>query len=273
MAHFQGISQRDKHSKLHIDDFERVLRSIGYKTMRIGKVEYSKDEILDVINRAKNFCVGLDFKPSDFLKDLVSTIPLMKKEGLVYKWSHKSLQDYFAARFILRDAGDRKNDILLDLYDEVMDDNVIDLFVSMDYKSFRHILIKKLLVEYRDYALKPYQTYVNNIEEDILIERIESTFGAEVYIKAIANNEIDVPENRLEDPTFKKFTSNLHDRFEKEIKEYYNYDVLIGMSSLSVIDKDAFLFRAIYYKRLRLKGQKGFVADIFYPFYHNITII
>src|SRR5262249_41244255 len=40
---------RPKHSKLDIEDFHRILRSLGFITVKLGKVEYEKDEILNLI--------------------------------------------------------------------------------------------------------------------------------------------------------------------------------------------------------------------------------
>ena len=88
----------DKYTKLEIDDFHRVLRHLGFSCLKQNqKIEFTKDEILSLIHNARVFCVDLDFSESDFLKDLLSTVPLFSKDGIYYRWAHKSLQDYFAA--------------------------------------------------------------------------------------------------------------------------------------------------------------------------------
>jgi predicted NACHT family NTPase len=97
---------REKFSKLDIDEFHKVLRHLGYNCLINSKIEFTKDEILNLITEAKDFSAELQFKESDFLKDLINTVPLFTIDGIYYKWSHKSLQEYFAAQFIFLDSKD-----------------------------------------------------------------------------------------------------------------------------------------------------------------------
>src|SRR5690606_6632547 len=112
----EGYLKRDKYSNLHIDDFERVLRHIGYFTSIENKVEYDKNTIIKFIDKAKKHLSDLNFRSSDFLKDLIKTVPIFKKEGNYFKWGHKSLQDYFAAKFIWIDSKESQLPILEKIY-------------------------------------------------------------------------------------------------------------------------------------------------------------
>ncbi|HYG91854.1 MAG TPA: NACHT domain-containing protein [Azospirillum sp.] len=49
----EGAYIREKKSKLEIEDFHRALRAVGFLSMRSGKVEYSRDEIIRIIQDAK----------------------------------------------------------------------------------------------------------------------------------------------------------------------------------------------------------------------------
>ncbi|MES2690793.1 MAG: NACHT domain-containing protein, partial [Bacteroidota bacterium] len=130
---------REKFCKLDVDEFHRVLRHIGYNCLIKGKIEFTKDEILDLIKDAKTYVSGISFKESDLLKDLISTVPLFTIDGIYYKWSHKSLQEYFAAQFIFLDSKEKQRDILLKIYkheNAIKFINVLDLYYSIDYRSF-----------------------------------------------------------------------------------------------------------------------------------------
>lgn len=94
---------------------------------------------------------NIKFKPKDFVDDLVKAVPLFNKEGLQYRWSHKSFQEYFAAEFICRDSKDRQQDILKALNSSAKSEKyifVLSLCYDIDYKSFRNALIIPYLKDF-----------------------------------------------------------------------------------------------------------------------------
>ncbi len=168
-----GVFKREKHSSLDVDDFNSVLRALGLITVRLGQVEYTKDELLPYINKAKDLCAGLKFNATDFLRDLLTTVPLFVNEGEQYKWSHKSIQEYFAALFICMDAKANQSLILKNMASsEEMQRylNVMDLCYDIDYKTFRNTLIYQLIsgfIEFHDSA------YLHNYDVGITASDIE----------------------------------------------------------------------------------------------------
>lgn len=170
----------DKYTGLEVDDFHRVLRHIGFSCFKMDKIEFSKDEILGIIADSKKFCVGIDFKESDFLKDIIITVPLFLQDGNYYKWAHKSLQEYFAAQFIYLDIHENKNSFLKTLYNHKEFDrfiNVLDLFYDMDYKSFRNIILFEYLKEYKFHYERVSYNDTFLIPSELIIERIGLCFG------------------------------------------------------------------------------------------------
>ncbi len=164
----EGYYKRDKYCGLGIDDFESVLRCIGYKTMRLEKVELSKTEFLEIINGAKRFCIGLNFSASDFLKDLTNTVTLFRLEGLNYKWIHKSYRDYFATRFIIYDSGSKIDDTIRQLFEEeALNINVLDFLSSMAPKKFKHIVVKSAIDEF----IKKYE-HISSGLDNIINEQL-----------------------------------------------------------------------------------------------------
>lgn len=151
---------RSKYCKLDIDDFHRVLRFVGYSCLIKGKIEFTKDEILLLLSEASSFVIGIEFKESDFLMDLVKTVPLFTIDGIYYKWSHKSLQEYFAAQFIYLDSKSKQKDILIKLYTSNENErflNVLDLYYSIDYKSFKEIIVYDILLNFKKHLLESYK--------------------------------------------------------------------------------------------------------------------
>lgn len=156
-----------KYSKLEIDDFHRVLRHIGFSCLKNNqRIEFNKDELLDLIRKAKLFCVELDFSESDFLKDLLSTVPLFLQDGNYYRWTHKSLQEYFSAQFIYLDAKGQQEKILMQIYNNNGIDkfiNVLDLYYDIDTKTFR----KTILFEYLKTFELHHKNYLSGLATDL----------------------------------------------------------------------------------------------------------
>lgn len=150
-----GSFVRDKKSKLNIDDFSRVVRVLAIRTVGLGKVEYSLDELLGYINEARNKCSGLSFSDSDFVKDLIGSVPLFVQDGLYYRWSHKSFQEYFAALFISQDAKGEADMYLkkfIDSKDQQRFANIIELYYDLDIATFNRAVTKRLIDDFVEYA-------------------------------------------------------------------------------------------------------------------------
>tara|TARA_R110002020_G_scaffold194458_1_gene395323 strand:+ start:1523 stop:3136 length:1614 start_codon:yes stop_codon:yes gene_type:complete len=175
----------DKYSKLEIDDFHRVLRHLGFSCFKLQKIEFSKDEILKLISDSKEFCAGLNFNESDFLEDLLRTVPLFAQDGNYYRWAHKSLQEYFAAQFIYLDSKEKQNTILDRLYNHSNIEkfiNVIDLYYDMDYKTFRNKIERSLLSEFKQFIDNNYNHNYKGITIDSIKERKETAFFTDSFL-------------------------------------------------------------------------------------------
>lgn len=163
----------DKHCKLDIDNFHRILRHIGYSCLGFrNSVEFSKDELLTLIRNAKKYCADLSFSESDFLSDILITVPLFNKDGIYYRWAHKSLQEYFAAQFIYLDTKEKQSEILRKIYNSQNLQsfiNIVDLYSDIDPKSFRNIFLYEFLNDFK----KHYYNSFKNLDERINLKEIE----------------------------------------------------------------------------------------------------
>ena len=173
----------EKKSKLDIDDFDRILRYIGFLCITKQKIEFEKDEILSIIDNAKNYCRDLDFSNSDFLEDILCRVPLFCKDGNYYKWVHKSLQEYFAARFINQDYGNVE-EVLTRMFNSSQLDyyiNMLDIYADLDAFGFKRNIVKPLLLDYVNFYEECRKTYSDLLSYD-LDARISLLFMRIVYI-------------------------------------------------------------------------------------------
>lgn len=69
----------EKKSKLAIDDFDTVMRYLGFDCQKNQKVEFEKDELLKMIRSTQERLPRICFQESDLLSDLLKSVPLFVK--------------------------------------------------------------------------------------------------------------------------------------------------------------------------------------------------
>jgi len=232
---------RPKFSNLEIDDFHRVMRALGFITMKRGEVEYDKDTLLSLIKQSNERCVGLDFRESDFLKDLLSIVPLFNRDGGYYKWAHKSLQDYFAAQFIWHDSGENKTEVLRKIVRSEENQkylNVLDLYYDIDFKTFKHIIIYDFLTEFLNYydSAFPFINDQKTVDQEISDLKL-FTFGKFILFypdsSAVyeALNDLEFGKKNAVTTTNKILTQSNEDAIGENYKLYRRQSFLVSALS------------------------------------------
>lgn len=223
-----GYLRREKYSNLHLDDFDRVLRYIGYLTSIENKVEYDKNYLVNLIDKAKKYTPDLTFKSGDYLKDLLETVPLFKKDGNYIKWAHKSFQDYFAAKFIWIDAKNNQELILKKIFTANENRrfyNVLDLYYELDPKTFESTILLWLLEDFEKYCKTNYTDY--ELSES-LKRRLENNYHKKCIIAVAMSEHYD----KIKDE-------------DNNIMDYYSQKILKSGKDFSQITYH-------YYKRQRI---------------------
>lgn len=172
-----GAYQHEKHSGLESDSFHKVLRYIGAVCLKEGKIEFLKDEFINIISRALILCPEINCSADDLFMDLIEVVPLFVQDGVFYRWAHKSLFEYFAAQNIYRDMPNKEKVLLSLSSSERIDKyiNLLDLYYEIDFTTFRRSIIKNLfqdLVRYIDN---------NNPNSPLSLRRYQCTFTREEY--------------------------------------------------------------------------------------------
>jgi hypothetical protein len=178
-----GALTRQKACKLDLEEFHRVLRALGFITVKAGKVEYTKDELLGHLRQARAKCVGLNFHESDLLRDLRTTVPLFVEDGIYFKWAHKSIQEYFCAMYVCADTKGSQSEVLRKMANSPQFrryDHVLDLCYDIDYKTFKHSVIKDLIEKFLNYWDEVYQGFGLTINEVALRKQLH--FGKTIVL-------------------------------------------------------------------------------------------
>ena len=108
--------ERKKKSGLDLDEFHRFLRALGFVTLSSGRVSYTAEEFVENIDEAV-WRTQLNVETKNIISDLLRAVPLFVKEGVEYRWMHKSFQEYFASNYILYDLRDRTAEFIKKAFD------------------------------------------------------------------------------------------------------------------------------------------------------------
>lgn len=90
---------RDIRSDLGCEDFKTIFSYICFKSYFGGEFEFTEPRVREHIQKAKEKFPGINFSIDDYLEDLTLSVCMLVKEGLVYRFSHRSFQEYFAALY------------------------------------------------------------------------------------------------------------------------------------------------------------------------------
>lgn len=167
--------KREFHCSLDKVDFMRLTAYFCLKTYYDEKIEFSRSEILEAIEKAKEI-EGISASSEDFLSDLTQSVCLMKLEGLTYTFTHRSFQEYFSAYCIARVAI-RDIEKLFSRFSKRHSDGVLPMVSDINADLFR----EKYIVP----NAKKFGSYINRESGTKLYENFASRIGAVFTIRQI----------------------------------------------------------------------------------------
>ena len=212
-----------KKSKLDIEEFRKILCAIGFISLKTGKIEYERDEILKLINDSMDIFPEIKTNANDYLYDILHTVPLFIEEGLNYKWAHKSFAEYFAAVFICQECKNHENKLLKDICKSENNQkyyNMLDFCYDIDYNSVLDNIITPVLQGYVNLYNTTTKGNFDLWEIDMFYRYIDNIFIVK-YVNSNTNQKASPIEDYIQ--AVKLLT--------KQKIENYNY-----LSSLSKND-------------------------------------
>lgn len=160
----KGTFKRNFKSDLSSDRFKKILAAFCFITYANGKIEMSKEEVLSQLSKTHARCGEFDEKA--FLDDLTNAVCILYKEGLDYKFIHRSFQEYFVALFLIElpdeDLSSIVNKFIQSSTHSFLYDDVLPMLADMTSERFeRSILIPYLrrIEEGFDEGVSKYDQY------------------------------------------------------------------------------------------------------------------
>jgi hypothetical protein len=173
----KGIGfRRKKESALDFDEFFKACCIVGFITYRVGKVEFSRAEMIDHIKEVLIQAPELKFKPAQFLSDMLDSVPFLVREGEDIRWMHKSFQEYFAAQALSEFFRDTSHVTLASILGSKnrKHENVLDFFYEMDTRAYTLQIIKPLIKVYKEREKRTTESG-DKIHPDL--RRLAESFG------------------------------------------------------------------------------------------------
>ena len=90
--------RRELKSELSYDSFKKIFSYFCFITYAQAKTEFSYDELVAFLKKVS--INKLTFNIECYIFDLVNSLCVLYKEGLHYKFAHRSFQEYFTALFL-----------------------------------------------------------------------------------------------------------------------------------------------------------------------------
>lgn len=170
---------RKRRSGLQRIQFEKLLATISYVTFFKGKFTFEELFLSELISSIQKIEKSINnFEAEEVLYDLVTSISILIKDGLLISFPHRSIQEYFAASFIKELEFEKKSKVYDKLLNIVLpnskDDfaNFIDLCVELDKDGVLSCLIIKVL-----------KTFVSNVCDDKYIYDLCNKFEILIHFQ------------------------------------------------------------------------------------------
>ena len=166
--------RRELKSELSYDSLKKIFSYFCFITYAQAKTEFSYDELVAFLKKVS--INKLTFNIECYIFDLVNSLCVLYKEGLHYKFAHRSFQEYFTALFLkeLPDKLMKKMAIQIihtDVF-RISNDSVFDMLYDMAEDRFEKNILLPILEEIEmDVKGNKYDFYFDRFVDSIKFDK------------------------------------------------------------------------------------------------------
>lgn len=130
----KSLYKRKTFSGLPIDDFKKIFSAFCIITYSDRKISFSYQKIIAYLEKAINI-EGFKVNAKQFFNDLIKSVCIIQKDGIIYTFSHRSFQEYFAAYFISQSQSIDTGKVLDNIVIKHFRDNVINMLFGLNMEK------------------------------------------------------------------------------------------------------------------------------------------
>jgi hypothetical protein len=177
---------RPMRSNLNHEECEKMLQIFSFLSYFEGKFSFSIDYIYGKLNEIKQRKKEYNFNNEDFVSDLEISIGILNEDGLDFTFPHRSMQEYFCAKYISSVSSEDKDNIYKMLWTRI--NKKPNRFVG-DNKNFFIILCE---LDFANMIKKIVMPALQKLYDDIKNEG-DSLFDNKLNSKIIDyNSEVEL---------------------------------------------------------------------------------
>lgn len=141
--------RRELKSGLSYDMFKKVFSYFCFITYTQAKTEFSYDELVAFLKKVSINKVKFDIEY--YIFDLVNSLCVLYREGLNYKFAHRSFQEYFTALFLKELPDELMKQMAIQVIHKdvfrISNDSVFDMLYDMAEDRFEKNILLPILQE------------------------------------------------------------------------------------------------------------------------------
>lgn len=141
---------RDIRCGLGCEDFKLIFAYICFKSYFSEEYQFTDTTLKQYISAAQKKFPRISFRASDFQDDLLMSVCMIVKDGLDYRFSHRSFQEYFAAWYTCKLLDEEQSKLLLQWIKEspnILSDSYFSMLYDLQSDKVNKIVLIPILKE------------------------------------------------------------------------------------------------------------------------------
>ena len=257
---------RDIRSGLGCEDFKLIFAYFCFKSYFAGQNEFNEVSLRNYLQMCQNKFDNIKFVIDDFLIDLTQSVCMLVKEGINYRFTHRSFQEYFAAWYTCKLVDSEQSELLenwIKTSNAIKTDSYFTMLYNLQGEKVNKIIlypgIKKLRKKYLETGFSmPFLKYLfSGVNIERRREDKKWTYRLSLRIKNSYLCNILMQTCKLNNYTYPALNRNREIEVAKKLSENSKKKFLYFSAALKIVSESNMLEALEWFK-----GQVEFALAI-----------